>query len=253
MQLTALIVEDEPPARERLQALLEELPQVRLVGAAPDGPSAVKMLEELRPKLAFLDIHLPGFDGFEVLSRSRHRPLVVFVTAYDQYAIRAFEENAVDYLLKPFSPERVREAVERVEQRNRSLSPEVLDSLVSALSRDRFLRRFSVRQGEEILIVPESQAVFFKATEKRVFLCTDQREFAADFTLKELEERLDPERFLRIHKSFIVAVDRVRKVSRWFREHYVVVMDDRAGTRLTVGRGHLQAFRRRFNLTGSSK
>jgi DNA-binding LytR/AlgR family response regulator len=174
--------------------------------------------------------------------------MVVFVTAYDRYAIRAFEERAVDYVLKPFSKGRIREAVDRVSERRGGLGPDVLASLVEALSKDRFLRRFSVKEGEHIVLVAESRVVLFRASDKRVYLRTDSAEYPTDFTLKELEARLDPKRFLRIHKGYIVAVDRVLRVTRWFRDHYVVELDDKGGTKLAVGRSHLAAFRKTFEL-----
>jgi DNA-binding LytR/AlgR family response regulator/ferredoxin len=224
------------------------LPDVRLVGEACDGQDAVKLIDELRPQIVFLDIHLPGLNGFDVLSRAEHGPMVVFVTAYDRYAIRAFEERAVDYVLKPFSKGRIREAVDRVSERRGGLGPDVLASLVEALSKDRFLRRFSVKEGEHIVLVAESRVVLFRASDKRVYLRTDSAEYPTDFTLKELEARLDPKRFLRIHKGYIVAVDRVLRVTRWFRDHYVVELDDKGGTKLAVGRSHLAAFRKTFEL-----
>ncbi len=248
MPMTTLIVEDEPPARERLRDMLEAMPVVRVEGEAPDGRAAVELIDRLKPRLVFLDIHLPGMNGFEVLARVSHRPLVVFVTAYDRYAIKAFEERAVDYVLKPFSKERIQEALDRAVERSGPVTPELLASLVTALSEDRFLRRFSVKEGEDVVVVAEKRVVFFRAADKRVFLRTDSAEYATDFTLKELEERLDPKRFLRIHKSYIVAVDRVLRVSRWFRDHYVVEMDDKAAPKLAVGRGQLEGFRKTFDL-----
>ena len=216
------------------------------MGEAGDGLSAVELLDRLRPDLVFMDVHLPGCDGFEVLARSRHRPLVIFLTAYDQYALKAFEANAVDYLLKPSSVERVREAVQRALERRRPPDEPLLSTLRAALEKRKYLRRFLVKVGDDVLVVPEAEVLCFSAGDKYVNLVTEGRTFVTDFTLKDLEERLDPERFLRIHKSTIVALPRVGRIGRWFGGELVVVLDDKAGTRLKVGRTYLESFRERM-------
>jgi DNA-binding LytR/AlgR family response regulator len=231
---------------ERLREVLAPEEALEIVGEAADGLSAVAMLDGLRPDLAFLDIHMPGCDGFEVLARARHRPMVIFVTAYDMYALKAFEANAVDYLLKPSPRERILEAVRRAVQRRRPPDEALLEALRAAVVKRQYLRRFLVKVGDGILVLPESEIVCFRAEDKYVTAVTDGREFVTDFTLKDLEERLDPERFARIHKSTIVAIARVRRITRWFQGDQVLVLDDRAGTRLKVGRSYAEAFRTRM-------
>lgn len=244
--IKVVIAEDEPHSLERLRSVLAARPDLEIVGEAGDGLSAVACIDALKPDLLFLDIHMPGCDGFEVLSRIAHRPLVVFVTAYDEHALRAFDANAVDYLLKPSSRERILEAVDRVVARRTMLDGRLVETLKAALGPPSFLRRFLVKVGDEVLVIPESEVVAFQAEDKYVNLLTDGRSFITDFTLKELEQRLDPARFARIHKGAIIALDRVSRISKWFQGEQVVVLNDRAGTRLKVGRSYAEDFRARM-------
>lgn len=245
-RIRALIAEDEPHSLERLRGVLAMRPDLEIVGEATDGLSAVVLIDALKPDLLFLDIHMPGCDGFEVLTRITHRPMVVFVTAYDDYALKAFDANAVDYLLKPSSRERILESVDRVVARGKTLEGNLVETLKAALSPQAYLRRFLVKVGDEILVIPEADVLCFQAEDKYVNLLTDGRSFITDFTLKELEQRLDPERFVRIHKSTIIALHRVNRISKWFQGEQIVVLDDKAGTRLKVGRSYVENFRARM-------
>ena len=240
------MAEDEPHSLERLRGVLAAHRELELVGEATDGTSAIALIDALKPELLFLDIHMPGCDGFQVISRIEHRPMVVFVTAYDEYALKAFEANAVDYLLKPSSRERIFEAVDRVLARRQPLNGNLVDTLKAALGGPSWLRRFLVKVGDEILVIPEADVLCFQAEDKYVNLCTEGRTFITDFTLKELEQRLDPEKFARIHKSAIIALPRVSRIAKWFQGEQVVVLDDKAGTRLKVGRAYVERFRARL-------
>lgn len=246
MILRTVMVEDEPHARARLRDLLANFPEVTVAGEAGDGEQAVSLIERLRPDLVLLDIEMPGLSGLEVLRRLDHRPLVIFITAYDQYAVQAFEANAVDYLLKPFTGERLGQALERVRQRNRFIDADLLEELQRRLRPREYLHHFAVKCGEEILLVPEDEVFFFLAEDKYVFLHTAGRRFFYDATLKELENRLDPERFLRIHKSAIVAVGKVRKLKRSLMGDYQTVLGDDKATILRVGRSFLAAAKSRL-------
>jgi len=248
MILRTVIVEDEPHARERLKDLLAATKEIEVVAEAGDGPQAVDVIDRLKPDLVLLDIEMPGFSGMEVLQRLRHRPLVIFVTAYDQYAVQAFEANAVDYLLKPFTGERLGQALERVRQRGRFIDAGLLEELQRRLRPREYLHHFAVKNGEEILLIPENEVFFFSAEDKYVFLHTVGRRFFYDATLKELENRLDPELFLRIHKSAIVAVKHVCKLKRSLMGDYQVVLSDDKATILRVGRSLLAAIKIRFGL-----
>ncbi len=243
MILRIVIVEDEPHARERLRDLLAVINGVEVIGEAGDGARAVEVIDRLQPDLVLLDIEMPGFSGLEVLQRLRHRPWVIFTTAYDQYAVPAFEANAVDYLLKPFTAERLGQALERVRQRGRFINENLLEELQRRLQPRQYLHHFVVKHEEEILLVPEDDVFFFLAEDKYVFLYTAKRRFFYDATLKELESRLDPERFLRIHKSTIVAVKQVQKLKRSLVGDFQVVFGDDKATTLRVGRSFLAAVR----------
>ncbi len=243
MATRTVLVEDEDHARDRLRRLLAAFPDVEIVGEAADGRSAVQRIDQLEPDLVFLDIELPEMSGLEVLARLRHRPLVVFVTAYDQYAVRAFEESAVDYLLKPTTEERLSEALRRVRARRGPIDPALLAALQSALRPRPHLRQLSVRQGDSILLVPAANLWWLEARDGYVVLRTQKREYVSDFTLKDLEQDLDPERFLRIHRGVIVCRERILKISRSFGGRYTVRMADEEGTSFDVGRAYLPRVR----------
>lgn len=242
MRIKTVIVEDERHSLERLRDVLSGFDQLEISGEATDGLGAVEVIDRVKPELVFLDIQMPGGNGFEVLARISVRPMVIFVTAYDQYALKAFEENAVDYILKPSSRERIAAAVERVVSRHRLVDSQLLETLREALSKRRFIQRFVVKAGDEILIIPESDVFYFKAEDKYVFVCTDGKEFIIDLTLKELELRLDPDIFCRIHKSSIVSLNKIKRITRWFHGEHIIELNDRNCTRLKLGRNFHRSF-----------
>lgn len=246
MNLRALVVEDEPHSLSRLQFLLQGIADVEIVGTAENGESAIQLLDQLKPDLVLLDIQLPGMTGFDVLSRASHRPAVIFITAFNQYAVKAFEENAVDYLLKPTSKERLSTAVAKVRQSCHPLSSQLIESIRQAMDKGKRNRMFTVKSNEDILLIPENDICFFKAEDKYVFLCTRERSFFYESTLKELESRLDPDLFLRIHKSFIVALGKIRKIQKWFLNDYILEINDAAHTQLRIGRSYLTAVRNKL-------
>jgi len=246
LPLKTLIVEDEPHSLSRLKFLLQDIGQVEVIGTAESGEEAVRQIDGLKPELVLLDIQLPGLTGFEVLARARHRPAVIFITAFDQYAVRAFEENAVDYLLKPMSRERLEKAIEKV---SRNLGPpdrELLETLRRLMGRHRPGRPFTVKHKDEVLLIPEEDVYYFRAEDKYVFLCTADHSFFYEATLKELEALLDPDLFVRIHKSHVVAVNKIKKFHKWFLGDYVLELGDPPGTRLKIGRSYLAALRDKF-------
>lgn len=248
MGIRTLLIEDELNSMERLRGLLAGHAEVEVVGEAQDGLQAIEMIDELKPELIFLDIQMPGAGGFEVLERITHRPMVIFMTAYDEFAVKAFDANAIDYILKPSTTTRVAEAVQRAIDRRRVIDDQLLATLRASIDRAGFLRRFAVSRGDEILIIPESDVYFFRAEDKCVLLCTHNEKHFFDMTLKELESRLDPEVFLRIHKSHIVSLDKVRKMQRWFHGDLVVQVEDAEQTELKVGRSYREELRIRLNL-----
>jgi two-component system LytT family response regulator len=255
MTIRTLVVDDEPPARAWVTAELARHPDLELVGECEDGPSAVDAILALKPDLVFLDIQMPGLDGFgviEVVGPAR-MPAVVFVTAFERYALKAFEAHAADYLLKPAGEDRIREAVERV--RGRLAEAGALSALRSMLAsllvevRSRPARRewLLVRSGES----EESRFVRFEdidrieADRNYVTIHAGKATYSVRDTMRNLEKSLDPEQFLRIHKSAFVNIAAVRDVHPWFNGEYRLTLKD--GTEHTVSatfRERLQKFRR---------
>ena len=229
--LRALVVEDEAPARRTLELLLAMHRDIDLVGECSTGPEAVEAIERIRPDLLFLDVHLPGYGGFEVLQRVNPCPTsVIFVTAYDEHAVRAFDTAAVDYLLKPFDDERFDRALERARTRVRQKQ---LEDLVSAKP---FLERIAVRDSGRILLLRTSDIDWIEADDYYVQLHVRGRSHLLRERMHLLEARLDPRRFVRIHRSTIVNIDRVKELQPFFHGEYHLLLED--GTRLRLSRTH---------------
>ena len=214
MRLKTLLVDDEPLALERLQFFLEKDEDLELVGCATDGLQALEAIRSLKPELLFLDIQMPELDGFEVLEAldPDTMPLVVFATAFDNYAIRAFEARALDYLLKPFGEARLREAVQRAKEARRALvAQDRLQGLLQDLGARR-KERFVVRHGDRFLVIPAQEVDAIEAEANYMWIHRSQEAFPFRATLGTLEQSLDPEVFLRAHRSWILNVHRVREL-----------------------------------------
>jgi two-component system LytT family response regulator len=246
MPLRTIIIEDEAPARERLKSLVSEIGEIEIVGEAGDGPDGARLIDTLKPDLAFLDIQLPVFSGFEILEKIRHCPYVIFITAYDAYAIKAFEANAVDYLLKPTTPERLRNAVERVRQRNPQDMERLLSILKNTFQKPVYQERFSIKIGDEIRFIQAKDIDWFHAEDKYVFLHTAEDQYLLDTTLKTLEKTLDPQRFIRIHKSVIINCEKLNRIKRNFAGHYKVELNDPKKSTFEIGRIYLVKVRERL-------
>ena len=237
--MRVLIVDDERPARDKLRLLLEREPGIEIAGESADGDAAVRDIEQLAPEVVFLDIRMPRRDGFAVIEAvaPERLPLVVFVTAHDEHALRAFEVHAVDYLLKPFTQKRLHDVLERIRERLASRDHQSvvlqLQRAVEALeSRRGSLRRLVVeaRQQREILL-PIERIDLIRAQKNYVELHTADGRFLRRGTLTDLERRLDPEQFVRISRSEIVRLDAVREMQPWFHGDYRVLLTN--GTTLT--------------------
>jgi len=241
VSVRVLVADDERPAREKLRSHLAREPDVELAGEAADGVEAVRSIRELAPDLVFLDVQMPGLDGFEVIEAVgvEDMPAVVFVTAFDEYALRAFEVEAIDYLLKPFDAARFDRAFERARKRldagARADAPGRISRLLGAVQPERgHLRRFVVSDRGRIVLVPVSEVFRLSAEGNYVRLHTPAGTHLVRDTLARLETRLAPERFARIHRSEIVAVDAVRELQPWSHGDYVVLL--RNGDRLRLSR-----------------
>jgi len=243
----AVIVDDEELARQVIRELLAPHPEIEIVGECANGFEAVKIVSETKPDLIFLDIQMPKLDGFEVLELIGTGSAIVFVTAYDSYAIRAFEVHAVDYLLKPFGAERFEAALDRAKERLDSKAPSAAvpatELAASARPPAQYLERIPVRDGAQVFIIPVSKLDFAEAQDDYVALSTEGKKHLKQQPISSLEAALDPSRFLRIHRSYIVNLERVAKVEPYGKDIHVAVL--RNGVQLPVSRAgyaRLRAF-----------
>jgi two-component system LytT family response regulator/two-component system response regulator LytT len=248
--IRTLVVDDEKLARDRLAGFLAGLDDVELIGQAKNGVEALQMIEGERPELVFLDVQMPGMDGFEVLKALRApTPQVVFATAYDEYAIRAFDVGAADYLLKPFARARVEEAVARVRARLKTEGAGTdLESVLRRLEERRriWVSQVPVYSGKRILILPVTDVLWFGVEYRLVYAHTHERAYMTNYTLRELEERLDPEAFFRAHKSTLVNLKHVKEIVPWFGGRYKLVMRDQAGSEVALSRAQARELRARL-------
>jgi two-component system response regulator LytT len=271
MPITALIVDDEQLARDELKFLLDSLGDVDIVGQGANGIEAVDLIQRHHPDLVFLDVQMPGLDGFAVIERlmehvrtksgagnERHAlPQVVFATAYDHYAVRAFEVNAVDYLLKPFDRDRVEQTVERARERlsgnggaqMESKLGEVLRLLNRPQSTERAHAKIIVQAQSRLLLVDQSEICFAAIDEGVIRVVTQTLEGHSKCrTLEELQELLDPAHFWRAHRGFLVNIDHIREVVPWFKSSYQLRMNDKQRTEIPVSRAQTRRLRELFNL-----
>lgn len=210
--MRTLIVEDEPLARRTLRRFLSEAPDIEVVGEAADGLSALEAIDRLTPDLLFLDVRLPEISGLEVLARARHAPAVVFTTAFDRYAVAAFEHEAIDYLVKPFGRRRLQETLERVRKRLPGQRRHQISETLGEDLAGRPLRRLYARSKGRIVPIPVERVERFEgAGDYSEVHCGNER-YLVDLRLKLLDERLDTDRFLRVHRSHIVNLDRIEQI-----------------------------------------
>jgi len=245
MLMRVLIVDDEPPARERLRRLLAEIESVEIIGEAEGGIQAVEMIEQEKPDLVLLDVQMPGLDGFGVIEALAEPPPIIFVTAYDEYAIRAFEVNALDYLLKPFSRERLAKAVRRAQQAlvEEGDSAERLGSLLESLAaQGRYLTRLAVRDRVSIRVLDVDEMDWIGIEGEQVMVHVGDQAYPICRTLAELEARLDPAHFFRTHRSAIVNLNRVKEVIPWFKGSHKLRLT--TGVEVELSRARARALRR---------
>ena len=250
--LTIVIVDDEKLARNRIRDLIGELEvDVQILGEAANGKEAIEIIRSKSPDLVLLDIQMPVLDGFDVVDLlGEDRPDIIFITAYDEYALKAFEIHAVDYLLKPVRKERLSEALNRVEEKE---TPEedyqAIDDLVSSYlqSKNRELRRIPINYKKEIRFVDYEEVCYFEADGKLTWVHTDDGEkYRTDFSLKDLEQRLQSQPFLRIHRSRIVNLKLVKKLEPWFKDGFRLTMKN--GTTLDVARRRIKELKSQLGI-----
>ena len=244
---TAVLAEDEAPLRAELKEMLaEQWPELVVVGEAGDGPAALDALAALRPQVLFLDIEMPGMTGLEVARRVNGRCHVVFVTAYDRYAVAAFEQGAVDYVMKPLTEARLKATIERLKGRLTG-PPADLDGLLRTLAaklprRTDYLRWITASQGDALRLITVDEIVYFRADHKYTLVVTPDSEALIRRPLKSLAEDVDPDAFWQIHRSALVNVREIAGVRRDLRGHLTVALKHRSET-LPVGENYVHLFR----------
>ena len=248
MKIRTLIVDDEPLGRERIRALLQRDPEIEVVEECPDGRRAVAAIERSRPDLVFLDVQMPEMDGFAVLEAiaGERMPAIIFVTAYDRYAVQAFEVHALDYLLKSFDRDRFEAALERAKQEIHRSKTGVLNERLAGLLEDlqakqKRLTRLVVKSGGRIVFLRVDEIDWVEAADNYVRIHAGRESHLMRETLQSLESRLNPEKFLRIHRSTLVNLDSIRELQPIFHGDYLVKLND--GTELTLSRSYREKLR----------
>ncbi len=252
-KIRTLIVDDEPLARERLAGLLAAEPDIEIIGQCRDGEEAVRAIVEQTPDLVFLDIQMPQMNGFEVIEAvgGEKMPLVIFVTAHDQHALRAFQSKALDYLLKPFDRDRFRDALQRArKQVEREDTGEIgrrLLALVKDLRRDQpRTDRLVVKSGGRLFFLRADEIDWVEAAGNYVRLHVGNTSYLLRETMNAIEARLDPEKFFRIHRCRIVNMERIQELQPWLNGEYAVLL--RTGTRVTLSRGYREKLQERLKV-----
>ena len=242
--IRVLVVDDEELARERVKTLIAECEGCECVGEAENGLLAVDRIKELAPDLVILDIQMPGMNGFDVIEALDEPPLVIFATAYDEYAIRAFEVNSIDYLLKPIEKERFAEALGRARELlgGDSALSEQIERLAGLVSRGS-VNRLPVTKGKKIVLLDLDRIVWIEASDELVFVHTKDERYLINMTMGELERRLDASVFFRTHRSSIVNLNCVIEIVPWFGGKYKVVMDDADRTEVVLSRARAKSLR----------
>ena len=247
MKIRTLIVDDEPLARDRIRRMLRDDAEIEIVGECGNGNDAVKKIRSDRPDLVFLDIQMPVKNGFEVIGSLRpdEAPAVIFVTAYDEYALRAFDVHALDYLLKPFKRERLERAVARargqIALKHKGELDQRLSSLIADIKQDRkYLDRLVVRSAGRIFFLRTDEIDWIEAAGNYVKLHVGRESHMIRDTMNGIESRLDPDKFVRIHRSTVVNIDRIKELYPMFSGDYAVRLT--SGTELTLSRNHRERF-----------
>jgi two-component system LytT family response regulator/two-component system response regulator LytT len=254
MPITTLIVDDEKPARDELAFLLKSFPEIRLVGQGKNGVEALSLIKEHSPDLVFLDVHMPGLDGFGVIKRLVDRkaklPHIVFATAFDNYAVQAFEVNAVDYVLKPFDRARLAKAIQRAKRLLEAEGPPALqlqlETLVSQIGASKASQpvKLLVKTQQRLLLVDADDVIFASIDDGIISVVAKDVEGSSNYrTIDELQESLDSDRFWRPHRSYLVNINHIKEVVPWFKSSYMLKMADKRNSEIPVSRAQTKRLR----------
>lgn len=259
MKIRVFIVDDEAPARRELRYLLDQVGGVDIVGEASTGTAALKGIMDAAPHVVFLDVQMPSLNGLElseILCRMPDRPLIIFATAFEKYALAAFDVEAFDYVLKPFTLERIKKALTKA-AKNLNLHPEKYAPVSSGeqaraaltgVDASEFAKKICLYQGEKIIPVTAKNILFARIEEGEISVRTTDGSYSTKFTLNELESRLAPHGFIRVHRSALVNINHVREVIPWFNGSYKLIMNDRERTDILVSRYNAREVKNYFNL-----
>lgn len=228
-KIRTIIVEDEELARNLLRSYIKDREDIDLLCECENGFEGVKAINELKPDLVFLDIQMPKITGFEMLELLDHHPEIIFCTAYDQYALKAFEFNAADYLLKPFSKDRLIAALEKVKERlEKQVDGEDVVEKIANFPKDEYLDRVVVKDRHKIHIIPSDQIRYIESMDDYVLIYTHEGRFTKQKTMRYFETALDPHNFARIHRSYIVRIDQIAQLQQYEKESYVAILHDKS-------------------------
>ncbi len=247
-KIRTLIIEDEQPARDLLRTFLAEFKEIDIIGECSDGFSGLKAINDNQPDLIFLDIQMPKLTGFEMLELLEDVPEVIFTTAYDQYAIQAFELNAVDYLMKPFAKQRLRQAVDKVIERfnlKHSASAEVRNLMTHVHNKPQLLDRVVVKSGSKIHVIPVDQIEQLEAQDDYVMIHAAEGRFLKKETMNYLEQHLPPDQFIRIHRSHIVNIGQILRIEQYGKESYMLVLKN--GNQVSVSKLRIKELKKELN------
>jgi two-component system LytT family response regulator len=251
MTMRAFVLDDEPLAVRRLSRMLAETGRVEIAGACSDPVDAVEWLSGNKVDVLFLDIQMPAMDGFEALSMLNPQPLVVFTTAYDQYALQAFEVNSIDYLLKPIEERHLLRALDKIERLRAGGIPQDLASQLASLLQSRkpaYPERIASRLGERIQFLDLDQITHFFAKDKLTYAATKTKNYAVGYTISDLEQRLNPQQFCRIHRSTLLNLAYVVELDAWFEGRVLARLKDEKRTELQVSRDRVQELKKRLGV-----
>lgn len=243
MRYRTLLADDEPLARQRLEHLLADFEQIEIVAQAGDGDETLNIIQQQNIDLVFLDIQMPGRTGLELLQELKNPPLIIFTTAYDQYALKAFEENAIDYLMKPIEEQRLAKAIAKLERIKGSTKHKLQAALESALKHlQPAAGRLAIKLGDRVLFLAYEDIYFFRSSDKLVYAHTVDSEYICDQTLNGLQKTLPPNQFVRAHRSALVNMAKIKEARRWFAGKYLLVMEDKKHTELPLARSQKHLF-----------
>ena len=248
--MRAFLVDDESLALKRLSRMLAEAGHVEIVGTSTDPAEAIDAIMKSNPEIVFLDIEMPGMSGFEMLARLDPQPLVIFTTAYDQYALEAFGVNSIDYLLKPIEAQQLKRALDKFERirAGSEARPEIREILARLTAVNEYPARIASRIGERVEFIELGRVTHFFAHEKLTYAATGAKNYAVDYTIQQLEQKLDPKRFLRIHRSIVLNLDYVHELHGWFAGRMLVRLKDEKRTELPVARDRVRALKDRLGI-----